>query len=499
MMTQPLLLLSSLLLFAVSAAAVGLEGGEQPTEQSELETTDAPAFDMSAWRSQRDERGWHQRQGSVDAAALTAVGEPQPLALPAEVVEKLERRTVLIYISPSCPHCVAVVPELASLTQRAADHVDVLAVFSGYSTLGDVKSFTSKQQLPFPWMYDAGHAFADATGFDSTPSILVVDPPGEEGSLEVSVLDAYMPYVHGADAILEMRLLGDAEPVLSRGGWLGAVTCGACHLEETRSYSMTLHSVAYYELVEAGGVDDPTCLTCHVTNQQPDWQPGQEAAEAGFRSGDHRSPFSNVTCESCHTASGPHDGDGGQPRDACADCHAPDHVPFSVEQALPHIDHFTSGGVTDGQLQAWRSLVAVGEVERPLAAMPRGPTTGVKVCASCHKPQARHWRKTPHAKAMKLLDEDGHDKVTCVVCHAAPLDSSTPVDGVEGFRTDESVACELCHGPGAGHAADPVAEGSWSLKTRATPCFVEGVCERCHNEIRDPDFDLRRALLEVAH
>ncbi len=499
MTIKPPLPLLALLAALVATPAMGLDSGDEQEEPTAETAAQAPPFDLEAWRGQRDDRGWHLRQGSVDAAALLAAGEPQPVELPAFVVEKIQRRTVLIYISPSCPHCVTVLPELSSLALRVADHADVLLVFSGYADLGDAKSFASRQQLPFPWVHDGDRSFALATGFDTTPSLLVVDPPEDEGSHELEVLDAYMPYVHGADAIVEMRLLGDSESVLARGDWLGAVTCGACHLEETRSYSMTLHSVAYYHLVDAGGVDDGSCLDCHVTNPLPAWSPGQEPGEAGFRQGDHRSPFANVTCESCHTASGPHDGDGGQPREACTRCHAPDHVPFELEVALPHVDHFAGGGVTDGQMQAWRSLVAVGEVERPLATMPSSATTGAKACGSCHKPQLRQWRKTPHAKAMHLLEEEGHDKVTCVVCHATPVDSSVPVDSVEGFRTDESVGCELCHGPGQAHAEDPAANPMWTLKTRVEPCFVEGVCTRCHNEIRDDDFDVRWALREVAH
>ena len=327
MKKQPLLFVLSSLLFVATASA--------------------GPFDAGAWEAQRDDRGWHLRQGAIDASALLGAAEPQPLALPAFVVEELERRTVLVYISPSCPHCVTVVPELAALAQRVAEHTDVLAVFSGYASLGDVKSFTSKQELPFPWIYDADRSFSEATGLDSTPSVLVVAPPERQGRLEVGVRDAYMPYVHGADAILEMRLLGDSQPVLARGDWLGAVTCGACHLEETRSYSMTLHSVAYYHLVDAGGVDDASCLACHVTNPQPAWEAEQEPGPAGFRAGDHRSPFSNVTCESCHTASGPHDGDGGQPREACTACHAPDHVPFDLEQAFGHLAHAPEGWLVE--------------------------------------------------------------------------------------------------------------------------------------------------------
>jgi thiol-disulfide isomerase/thioredoxin len=447
-----------------------------------------------------DARGWHLRQAPPDGAAVLATGDPQPIELPPLVTERIQRRTVLIYISPSCPHCVAVEPELSDLAAHVGDVADLLAVFSGTAKRSAVETFVAEQKLPYPWVWDEGHVFADAAGLDSTPSVLVVDPPEKPGSRTVLVRDAYLPYVHGASAILEMRLRGAAEPVLARGAWLGAVTCAACHSTESRSWEASLHSVAYYHLLNDGGLDDPTCLACHTTHPLTGpWVPGVAGQEAGFRAGDHRSPFANVTCEACHTASGPHDGTGGQPRETCTACHAADHVPFDPAPALRGIDHFAGDVTSDAAMQAWRKLVALGEEERPLVAMPAGPTVGTAACAKCHKPQARHWRDTPHAKAMSFLPEDKRDQIGCVVCHATPQDSSVPAGGVDAFRTGEGVGCELCHGPGAAHAQDPAAHPLWSLHTRAPACFVRGVCERCHNEIRDEDFSVEEALPLVAH
>ncbi|MFH1469611.1 MAG: multiheme c-type cytochrome [Pseudomonadota bacterium] len=447
-----------------------------------------------------DSRGWHARSAPLDPSAVLAAGEPQPITLPPLVTDHIQRRTVLIYISPNCPHCVVVEPELAALARRVGDVADVLTVFSGLAKRSAVETFVAEQQLTSPWVLDEGHVFADAAGLDSTPSVLVVDPPEKAGTHKVLVRNAFLPYVHGADAILEMRIRGATEPVLARGGWLGALTCAACHPEESRSWSGSLHSVAYYHLLNAGGLDDPACLACHTTNPQAGpWVPGKEGQEPGFRAGDHRSPFANVTCEACHGPAGPHDGDGGSPTASCAACHAPDHVPFQQAQALPLLDHFAGNVTSDAAMQSWRQLVALGEEERPLATMAAGPSVGADACGKCHKPQHRQWRSTPHAKAMSFLPEGKREEVSCVVCHATPQDSSIPAGGVEAFRTDEGVGCELCHGPGAAHAQDPAANPLWSLHTRAPACFVQGICERCHNEIRDEDFDLEEALPLVAH
>ena len=491
----------ALLAFAilgVSAPLLAEPGSEAPLSAASDAPDQVPSTPPPPSTDERDARGWHLRRAPLDPAALLAANEPLPIELPEAIVARIARRTVVIYISPSCPHCVAVIPELVDLSRRVAEHTDVLAVFSGHAKRGDVERFAAEQQLPFPWIYDQDRSFSTATGLSSTPSVLVVTP-GEPESGTVNVGDAYMPYPHGADSVLEMRILGQSEPVLSRGAWLGAVTCGACHVEEVRSHAMTLHSVAYYHLVDAGGVDDPSCRACHVTHPVEAYTAGMDPVPMGFRPGDHRSPWTDVGCEACHTASGPHDGDGGAPLAGCVGCHAVDHVPFDLAVGLPLIDHFVGSYTSDDALQTWRSGVALGEVDRPMVTMERGATTGVKECASCHKPQARQWRKTAHAHAMDTLADDGADRVTCVVCHATPHDSATPADGVEAFRTDESVGCELCHGPGVAHSADPEANPSWSLRTQEPACFVEGVCVRCHNEIRDPDFDLDAALEAVSH
>ncbi len=477
----------------LASSAVAVDPPEPAVEAPAAEVASAPDPDA------RDARGWHLRQVEIDPAPLLASNPAQPIELPAAVVERVQRRTVLIYISPKCPHCVNVIPELVDLTGRVAEHTDVLAIFSGFSKRGEVESFATAQQLPFPWIYDTDKEFARATGLSSTPSVLVVEPTEDPDDLMVGVGDAYMPYPHGADAVLEMRLLGDSEPVLSRGAWVGDVTCGACHLEEAQSHALSLHSVAYFHMVDAGGVDDPSCRACHVTNPVEAYTPGMETVPMGFRPGDHRSPWAGVGCEACHTASGPHDGDGGDPAASCTGCHAADHVPFDAEVGLAAIDHFMSGYTSQAEADAWRSGVAMGEVERPMVAWPRGASVGVKGCASCHKPQARQWRKTAHAHAMDHLEGEDATNVGCVVCHATPVDSSVPVDDVGGFRTDESIGCEICHGPGEAHAADPANNPMWSLKTQEPVCFVDTVCARCHNEIRDPDFVLESALPKVSH
>ena len=86
----------------------------------------------------------------------------------------------------------------------------------------------------------------------------------------------------------------------------------SCHREEGLSWALTHHATAYRTLVRRDREKDLVCVGCHVT--------GMNAG--GFDPTDDRSsPFTDVTCESCHK--------GGRYEIArtaipalCASCHA---------------------------------------------------------------------------------------------------------------------------------------------------------------------------------
>ncbi len=408
----------------------------------------------------RDARGWRPRAAPPDPATLTTPPTPQALALPPAVSGRITRRTILIYLSPSCPHCLHALAEIASLSRRVSDVADTLCVMSGIASRGDVESFVAAHDLPFPVIHDADMAFAAATGLDATPSLLVVDPP-VPGTTDALAREAWLPYLRGAGPVLEMRIRGDPEPVLRRGQPVGVLTCSACHAEEARAWSASAHGTATSAVVRKQRGDDLECLACHVTFL--DRSSGPEAGVFGFRPDDRRSPFADVGCESCHTASGPHDGDGGDPRAACAGCHDAGHGRFDPVAGLAAIDHFGTRGVSDEVLRERRLELARGLGPRPFADLPVGPTVGVEVCAGCHRDPMRAWRRTPHARAV-----------------------------------DASVGCEACHGPGGLHAADP-STPMVSLRSPDPECAVERVCTRCHTPERDPDWALRGALPLVRH
>ncbi|MEZ5962393.1 MAG: cytochrome c family protein [Planctomycetota bacterium] len=130
---------------------------------------------------------------------------------------------------------------------------------------------------------------------------------------------------------------------------------------------------------------------------------------------------------------------------------------------------------------------------------------GAKACKNCHDGAEKgnmfdHWSKTPHAKAYETLASDKAKEVgkkhgvddpqksdKCVQCHVTAFG----VDAKEikrGFKTEDGVQCESCHGPGENHAKLRLKES----QTGGTPAPVSAEeietgrdakhCQKCHNE-----------------
>lgn len=134
---------------------------------------------------------------------------------------------------------------------------------------------------------------------------------------------------------------------------------------------------------------------------------------------------------------------------------------------------------------------------RPLFAASTSRMNGVYLgaarCERCHRQQFDQWKTTRHATAYKtLLDAHRHYQPRCVVCH------------VVGFRTRNgyklgdpeeplaNVQCEVCHGPGGDHAADPIhARMEWKPP--------ESTCLECHNAQHSDAFVYAEKIRFVRH
>jgi len=121
-----------------------------------------------------------------------------------------------------------------------------------------------------------------------------------------------------------------------------------------------------------------------------------------------------------------------------------------------------------------------------------------KGCASCHAEEAKFWAGTGHAHAYEtLVNVNKQFSLDCVRCHVTGWQQPGGVcridrteGGGAGFegrgKGRQDVQCEMCHGPGSQHAADP----SDHIATEVPAA----VCVRCHEAANSPHFDYARYL-----
>lgn len=80
---------------------------------------------------------------------------------------------------------------------------------------------------------------------------------------------------------------------------------------------------------------------------------------------------------------------------------------------------------------------------------------GIEQCAMCHVSQNEFWKKTRHQKAYETLAvQNKQFNLECVGCHVTGYEApgGSTVSHVAGL---EDVQCEVCHGPGSRHIANP--------------------------------------------
>jgi 2',3'-cyclic-nucleotide 2'-phosphodiesterase (5'-nucleotidase family) len=108
---------------------------------------------------------------------------------------------------------------------------------------------------------------------------------------------------------------------------------------------------------------------------------------------------------------------------------------------------------------------------------------GIDVCSSCHPGPRQVWNGTSHAKAYATLSSQFKEfNLDCVSCHVTGYDKpgGSTVTHVTGLQ---DVQCEVCHGPGSRHAANP-----------ADPAGIVGapapaICLQCHHSPHVEQFD----------
>ena len=134
-------------------------------------------------------------------------------------------------------------------------------------------------------------------------------------------------------------------------------------------------------------------------------------------------------------------------------------------------------------------------VERPLFDDPPAAASGFlgygtedaqvekfAVCGNCHIGKQSEWELTNHADAWNGLQDSGHAQPFCEACHTVS-ENGNPAEGDVGWVATgdpryQDVQCESCHGPGAGHIANPGA--SQPLASIKVDLDLTNGCGECH-------------------
>lgn len=149
---------------------------------------------------------------------------------------------------------------------------------------------------------------------------------------------------------------------------------------------------------------------------------------------------------------------------------------------------------------------------------------GAKACKNCHNGAAKGdaygiWEKSQHAKAFETLGTDKAKAIAkekgiadpqkddkCLKCHVTAL--GVPADGIKkGFKIEDGVQCESCHGPGEDHYKARMKD---SMKPGSVPLGANEIkdagrsmelCGTCHNP-ESPTykpFCLKERMAKIEH
>ncbi|MBU0474230.1 MAG: cytochrome c family protein [Bacteroidetes bacterium] len=149
---------------------------------------------------------------------------------------------------------------------------------------------------------------------------------------------------------------------------------------------------------------------------------------------------------------------------------------------------------------------------------------GAKKCGMCHKKddggkQLKIWEGSKHSQAFKTLQTAEADKIAaekgfktkaaetpeCLKCHVTGADLDAKMLD-KGFKIEDGVQCETCHGAGSeykakkimeDHAAS-VANGLTEFKDEAA---IKAFCETCHNSNSPTfkSFDFAKSWDKIKH
>ena len=144
---------------------------------------------------------------------------------------------------------------------------------------------------------------------------------------------------------------------------------------------------------------------------------------------------------------------------------------------------------------------ATQEIACAPAATPQDRYVGTAACRACHGAAFSLWEQTKHANAWQTLVEANKTcDLGCIGCHSVGYDRPGGYCHLSDAQEHANVGCETCHGPAAGHLANPGDREAWG--TAFTGVTSPETCLSCHNAEHSDAFSYdtyRRKIVGAGH
>ena len=144
-----------------------------------------------------------------------------------------------------------------------------------------------------------------------------------------------------------------------------------------------------------------------------------------------------------------------------------------------------------------RRDIAAGDtsfaLKLPLNAPQEFALAGTASCRDCHKPEAKAWDKSRHARAWKSLVEHAtQTDPDCQRCHATGYGLPGGFVSLGRSAARVEVGCEDCHGPSREHVRDTKIHTGYFAQAK-------NQCTGCHDRENSPRFDFDGYWAKIKH
>jgi len=147
--------------------------------------------------------------------------------------------------------------------------------------------------------------------------------------------------------------------------------------------------------------------------------------------------------------------------------------------------------------------------------MAQNKYVGALKCKMCHMGKGKQfpiWSESKHAKAFETLKGEAAKKIAkekgiadpstdakCLKCHATAATVEASLNG--GFKNDEGVSCETCHGAGEKYKSPMVMRNHDEAIKNGLVVPDEKLCLKCHNSESPTfkSFDYATYHAKIAH